>query len=114
MFLAICDFDIPETNCFQFATQLCFEFVSVDDQAGQIKIAVFGTSLPLPTIEDGVIATITLYGKTSVAGQSPVNLKQVSVGDDLGRSVPVDFDDGMIIFGIGGNSSLFLPLMQMP
>ena len=89
------------------------KIVMVDDEAGEIKIALFGTSLPLPLIPDGLVANITLTGKATVAGQSAVNLAQVSMGNDQGRSIePVLSNGGFISFLSGDSNSVFLPLMQ--
>ena len=100
---------IPDAVAFNVPDSIA-KAVSVDNAAGQAKIVVFGTSLPLPLIEDGVIANVTLTGKVSVAGESAVNLSRVSLGDDQGRSVPVDEIGGVITFGV--RSNLYLPMMQ--
>jgi hypothetical protein len=103
---------IPDAVAFTLPDSFA-KSVLVDNEQGQIKVAVFGTSMPLPLLHDGVIATVTLYGKASVMGQSIVGLERVSLGSDQGQSLTVVSDSGIITFG-AANSSLFLPLLQMP
>jgi hypothetical protein len=64
--------------------------VTVDAKAGRIQVALFGTSVPLALLRDGIVANIALQAKADVvAGTSALELTQVSLGDDLGQSVSV-------------------------
>ncbi len=63
--------------------------VSVDAASGRIKIAVYGLSLPLPTIDDGLLATVHLQplGDQPLTGLSLVD---AALGSDAGRNTPVE------------------------
>ena len=63
--------------------------VSVDAATGRIKIAVYGLSLPLPAIDDGLLATVHLQprGDQPLAGLSLVD---AALGSDAGRNTPVE------------------------
>ena len=100
---------IPDAITFSVPNSVV-KAVVVDNEAGLAKFALFGVTLPLPLFQDGPIANVTLTGKVSAAGQSAVELKQVSIGDNQGRSVPVDEIGGVITFGAGSN--LYLPMIQ--
>ncbi|MCB9151837.1 MAG: thrombospondin type 3 repeat-containing protein [Caldilineaceae bacterium] len=72
---------------------------------GVIQIAVAGMSLPLPTLGDGELATVT-FGVTSSGGT--ISLRDASVGNANGVSVSVVTHDG----AVGEVSTdFFLPLV---
>ena len=70
----------------------------------RIQVAVYGTSVPMPLLSDGALATIELELK---GGTSALTLTQGSLGNDAGQSIPVDG----ITTPTQGNGALFLPLL---
>jgi hypothetical protein len=83
--------------------------VVVDADAGTIKVAVYGTSLPMALLGDGVLATIGLELDSDA---SALALTQVSLGSNQGYSIPVSVDGNTApLFG-GRNQSIFLPLLN--
>ena len=72
--------------------------------AGRIKIAVYGLSLPLPTIDDGLIATVRLQPRADqpLAGLSLVD---AALGSDAGRNTPVD----VAVNGVQVKPLIYLP-----
>ncbi len=79
---------IPDAVVFTTAAGLK-RSVSVDAASGRIKIAVYGLSLPLPTIDNGPLATVHLQplGDQPLAGLSLVD---AALGSDAGRNTPVE------------------------
>jgi hypothetical protein len=80
--------------------------VSVDAEAGTIKIAVYGLSLPLPTLADGVVATVRLQalGDEALKG---INLADAALGNNAGGNTPVEVEVG----GVSAQRSLYLPVI---
>ena len=78
--------------------------VSVDAASGRIKIAVYGLSLPLPTIDDGLLATVHLQplGDQPLAGLSLVD---AALGSDAGRNTPVE----VAVSGVQVKPLIYLP-----
>ena len=78
--------------------------VSVDAAAGRIKIAVYGLSLPLPTIDDGLLATVRLQpiGDQPLTG---ISLVDAALGSDSGRNTPVD----VAVNGVQVKPLIYLP-----
>lgn len=55
----------------------------------RIEIAIFGLNLPMPLLEDGTLATITLGVKNDVTvASTALVLEKSSLGNDTGASVP--------------------------
>jgi hypothetical protein len=81
--------------------------VSVDAANGRIKIAVYGLSLPLPTVADGELATIRLQalGDQPLAGMSVID---AALGNHTGSNTPVDVE----VSGTGAARSLYLPAIS--
>ena len=78
--------------------------VSVDAASGRIKIAVYGLSLPLPAIDDGLLATVHLQplGDQPLAGLSLVD---AALGSDAGRNTPVE----VAVSGVQVKPLIYLP-----
>ena len=72
---------------------------------GQIQVALAGLSLPLPTLADGALATVTF---DLLDSGSIVRLTNVSAGDTSGRDVDMKAEDGAV--GVV-NHSFFMPLV---
>ena len=72
--------------------------------AGRIKIAVYGLTLPLPTIDDGLVATVHLQalGDQPLAGLSLVD---PALGSDTGSNTPVEVAVG----GVQVKPLIYLP-----
>ena len=81
--------------------------VIYDADASRIQVAVYGTTLPMPVLSDGVLATIELQ---VTAGTSDLTLTQASLGSDAGQSIPVVVDSDTV--PTTGNGALFLPLLS--
>jgi hypothetical protein len=81
--------------------------VSVDAAAGRIKIAVYGLSLPLPKIEDGLVATVRLdvLGTPPLAG---INLVDAALANANGSNTAVEVEVG----GAGATRPLYLPAIS--
>ena len=78
--------------------------VSVDAASGRIKIAVYGLSLPLPTLDDGLLATVRLQplADQPLAGLSLVD---AALGSDAGRNTPVE----VAVSGVQVKPLIYLP-----
>lgn len=63
-----------------------------DQAAGEIRIVLAGLTLPLPVLDDGVIANIELVGKPDATGSAAVALENVSLGDTEGGALPVQVE----------------------
>ena len=65
----------------------------VQAEEGTITVAIAGLTLPLPTIDDGTLATVTFTAVTGAgdgeAGPQSVMLRDVTLGDAQGGVVPV-------------------------
>ena len=83
--------------------------------SNRLEVAVFGVALPLPTLEDGVLATVTLdVAPNAPNGQSALTFEQASLGDVSGRDVALDVVNGSLVTGEGpggteGAFKVFLP-----
>ncbi|MFN8468053.1 MAG: cohesin domain-containing protein [Caldilineaceae bacterium] len=78
--------------------------VSVDAASGRIKIAVYGLTLPLPTIDDGLVATVHLQ---ALGDQPLANLGLIdpALGSDTGSNTPVEVAVG----GVQVKPFIYLP-----
>jgi hypothetical protein len=81
--------------------------VSVDAANGRIKIAVYGLSLPLPTVADGLVATVRLQaqGDQPLTGLSVVD---AALGNDNGSNTPVEVE----VTGVAAKPLLYLPAVS--
>ncbi len=81
--------------------------VSVDAASGRIKIAVYGLSLPLPTVADGLVATVRLQAQ----GDRPLNglsVVDAALGNDAGSNTPVEVE----VNGAASKPLLYLPAVS--
>ena len=88
-----------------FATDAALKrSVSIDAASGSIKIAVYGLALPLPTIDDGLLATVHLQavGDQPLAGLS---LLDAALGSDSGSNTPVE----VAVSGVQVKPFIYLP-----
>jgi hypothetical protein len=81
--------------------------VSVDAANGRIKIAVYGLNLPLPTIADGVLATVRLQAQGDAA-LNGIGLADAALGNVSGGNTPVEVEAG----GAGQTMHLYLPAIN--
>ncbi len=59
-----------------------------DAAQGKIMLLVAGFAMPLPTLESGTFATITLQGAPTASGEATaISLSDVSLGDSEGGTV---------------------------
>jgi hypothetical protein len=79
----------------------------VDAANGRIKIAVYGLSLPLPTVADGLVATVRLQaqGNQPLTGLSVVD---AALGNDNGSNTPVEVE----VNGAAAKPLLYLPAVS--
>lgn len=79
-----------------------------DAAKGEIQIVLAGVTVPLPVLEDGVVANIQLVGKANANGAlATVALEDVSLGDTEGGVVPVTVE---LTPPEGSWHSLYLPV----
>ena len=99
---------VPDAVSIQLPSAIA-RMVLVED--GRIQIALFGTSLPLPVLGDGVIATVHLQAVEGAAATAEaVSLNNVSLGDDQGQPIDVDTAGSTVTIGDGA-AGIFLPLI---
>jgi len=83
--------------------------------AKRLEVAVFGMSLPLPTLTDGTLATVTIaVANDTTATSTPLALDLVSFSDPDGNDLPFTDQDGTLtITGapVAPAKALFLPLV---
>lgn len=89
--------------------------IVIPDVANErILVAVFGTALPLPTLEDDTLATVSFTIKGSVAQKNTaLNFSQVTLGSDEATDVGVTTESTMITVIDGQTllNELFLPFI---
>lgn len=79
-----------------------------DAATGEIQIVLAGMTVPLPVLEDGIVANIQLVGKATASGSlASVVLEDVSLGDTEGGTVPVAVE---LVAPEGSWHSLYLPV----
>lgn len=79
-----------------------------DAGAGEIQIVLAGMTVPLPILEDGIVANIQLIGKATANGSlASVTLENVSLGDTEGGTLPVAVE---LVAPEGSWHSLYLPV----
>jgi hypothetical protein len=88
--------------------------VTWNPAAKRLEVAVFGMSLPLPTLTDGTLATVSIaVANDTTANSTPLALDLVSFSDADGNDLPFTEQDGTLT--ITGNTAppkgLFLPLV---
>ena len=79
----------------------------------RLEVAVFGTSLPLPTLGEGVLATVNLQvAATATPGTTTLGVALASLGDTEGQDVTVAPTSGTLTIGDGAaaRNLLYLPV----
>ena len=97
---------LPDAVVFATAKDLK-RSVSVDAANGRIKVAVYGVSLPLPAVDDGLLATIHLQAR----GEQPLaslGLADAALGNTAGSNTPVEIE----VKGVGQTMHLYLPAIS--
>jgi hypothetical protein len=81
--------------------------------AKRLEVAVFGMSLPLPTLTDGTLATVSIaVANDTSATSTPLALDLVSFSDADGHDLPFTEQDGTLTIDTSNvQRSLFLPLV---
>lgn len=83
--------------------------------AKRLEVAVFGMSLPLPTLTDGTLATVSIaVANDTTASSTPLALDLVSFSDSDGNDLPfTDQDGALTIIGAPAapSKAIFLPLV---
>ncbi len=74
----------------------------------RLEVAIFGTAMPLPTLSDGTLATITLAVAADANGTVPLDLQLASLGNTNGDDVVVNGQDGSLHID-GTVNRIFLP-----
>ena len=79
----------------------------------RLEVAIFGASLPLPTLSAGVLATINVQvAATAAPGATDLGMALASLGDTQGQDVAVAPTSGTLtITGNAAGNSLYLPLV---
>ena len=82
-------------------------------ELSRVEVAVFGFSVPLPVLDSGVVATVTLQvNATSDTSSAPLHLVKASLGSDQGQTVPLTVvDQAAQITGQAVNKAIYLPLV---
>lgn len=81
-----------------------------DPAAGEIQIVLAGMVMPLPVLEDGIVANIQLVGKPGATGSAAaVALENVSLGDTEGGALPVQVE---LVAPEGSQPRIFLPFVN--
>ena len=79
-----------------------------DPLTGEIQIVLAGMTMPLPVLEDGIVANIQLVGKAGASGSlSTIALEDVSLGDTEGGTLPVSVE---LVAPEGSWNTLYLPV----
>ncbi|MEZ4862378.1 MAG: choice-of-anchor D domain-containing protein [Caldilineaceae bacterium] len=80
---------------------------------GRLEVAVFGTSLPLPTLNEGALATVSFQvAATATPGDAELGLTMVSLSDTDGQDLAVDQSGGTLtIIGADASNFLYLPMI---
>ncbi|RIK34234.1 MAG: hypothetical protein DCC55_33475, partial [Chloroflexi bacterium] len=88
------------------------KMVNYNRSAGRLEFALYAVTVPMPTLADGPLATVTVQvnGQAS-ADEIPIDLLRGSLGNDEGRSVPVEVSSGSVQLA-QLNWRLFLPMLQ--
>jgi len=69
--------------------------VQTNGATGEINVALYGATLPLPALTDGVIATVDLQVVGVSDGQTPaVQLSNASLSDNQGQAIPLTVNNG--------------------
>lgn len=88
------------------------KMVNYNRAAGQLEVALSAVMLPMPTMADGPLATVTVrVAEQASADEIPLDLNQASLGNDQGRSVPVEVNGGSVKLS-QLNLRFFLPLVR--
>ncbi len=86
--------------------------VNYDTIESQVEILTYGMSLPLPIYKNGVIATVDLQVKElSMQAVTHLLLRDSSLGDPLGASVPLTLTDTILTIQ-PAEHLLFMPLIE--
>ena len=79
----------------------------------RLEVAVFGASLPLPTLGEGVLATVNLQvAATAAPGVTTLGVALASLGDTEGQDLAVAPTSGVLTIGDGAaaRNLLYLPV----
>ncbi|MFN8494188.1 MAG: cadherin domain-containing protein [Caldilineaceae bacterium] len=78
----------------------------------RLEVAVFGMSLPLPTLSDGALATVTVQVAATAPASTPLTLDLVTMSDPDGNDLPSTQTNGTLtIQGGATRTGVFLPLV---
>jgi len=79
----------------------------------RLEVALFGASLPLPTLSDGPLATVNFQvAVTANPGATEVGLQLVSLSDTAGQDLTVDQSNGTLTISANpARALLYLPVV---
>ncbi len=77
---------------------------------GRLDLTVFGTRIPMPVLQDGTLADITLQIGDGAITEIPLLLIQGSLGSDQGQSLPLTVDSG-VVRRAERSHQLYLPMV---
>ena len=100
---------VPDTITFNVPASMT-KSVTWNAELSRLEVALFGAALPLPTVSDGVLATVNLDVADDASGDTPLTLDLVSLGDDQGADVEVTDVDGSL--HIAGSGGIYLPIIK--
>ncbi|MEM7531425.1 MAG: Ig-like domain-containing protein [Chloroflexota bacterium] len=107
---------LPDAVRFNVSNQLT-QFAQFNAETNQVDIAVYGLSLPLKAMSDGVMATVELQVRddATVGSDAQITLVNGSAGTTDGHDVMVDLVGGLVnTSGVSGTDQVnrvFLPLL---
>ncbi len=87
--------------------------VTWNAQAHRLEVAVFGMSLPLPTLSDGTLATVTVQVAADAPASTPLTLDLVTMSDPDGNDLTSTQANGTLTVqgGRTARTGVFLPLV---
>jgi hypothetical protein len=85
-------------------------------EQSRVEVVVYSMNLPLPLLDDGAIATVTLQVSDAITvSETSLSLDRTSLGDDQGRTVPLAANGDVITIDETSPAAmltLYLPLID--
>jgi hypothetical protein len=86
--------------------------VTYNEDASRLEITVYAVMMPMPTLADGPVATITFWvNEATTAAEVPLDLVLGSLGSDQGQDVPVQMSSSSVQI-VQQNQTFYLPLVR--
>ncbi len=106
---------IPDAIHFNTSARFT-KIVHYNAELSRVEVAIFGVTVPLPVLDSGAVATVTLQvNAASDTSSAPLHLVKASLGSDQGQTVPLTVvDQDAQITGQAANKAVYLPLVTQP